>query len=131
MATLSLPLLLKLIPLLTLAYTSLRALLYRRPPRGSIPLPGPPGLPILGNALQFPAVNPWKQLKVWADEYGPIYQISALGKTFVVLGSEEVANELLRTRGGIYSDRHYIAVLRDEIHLPIVRYGGKRASSQG
>jgi Cytochrome P450 len=111
--------------LLILAYIIMRKLLYRGPPNGSIPLPGPSGLPLIGNALQFPAVKPWRKLKAWADEYGPIYQISALGKTFVVLGSEEVANDLLRARGGIYSDRHYIAVLRDEIHLPVVKYGGE------
>lgn len=89
------------------------------------PLPGPVGLPVFGNVFQFPAENPWRQLKIWAEKYGPIYQISALGKTFIVLGSEEVANDLLRTRGDIYSDRHYITVLRDEIHLPVIKYGGK------
>jgi hypothetical protein len=91
------------------------------------PLPGPSGLPIIGNALQFPDKNPWRQLKAWADEYGPIYQISALGKTFIILGSEEVCNDLLGARGDIYSDRHYITVLRDEIHLSVIKYGGKQA----
>jgi Cytochrome P450 len=99
---------------------------FRNPkPRGN-PLPGPAGLPIIGNLLQFPDKNPWRQLKSWADEYGPIYQISALGETFIILGSEEVCNDLLRARGDIYSDRHYITVLRDEIHLPVIKYGGKQ-----
>jgi len=100
---------------------------FRTPkPRGN-PVPGPSGLPIIGNVLQFPDKNPWRQLKAWADEYGPIYQISALGKTFIILGSEEVCNDLLRARGDIYSDRHPVTVLRDEIHLPIVKYGGKQS----
>jgi Cytochrome P450 len=124
MTDFSLPLFLKLLSLSIFSYLFCRKLWPRSRLRG-LPLPGPPALPILGNALQFPAVNPWKKLKEWADEYGPIYQISALGKTFVVLGSEEVANDLLRTRGGIYSDRHYITVLRDEIHLPVIKYGGE------
>ncbi len=123
MSTLSIPLLLKLLSLLIFAYFFWRKLQSLRP-RGN-PLPGPPGLPIIGNTFQFPNKNPWKQLKAWADEYGPIYQISALGKTFIVLGSEEVCNDLLRARGDIYSDRHYIGVLRDEIHLPIIKYGGE------
>ncbi|ERF75002.1 hypothetical protein EPUS_08047 [Endocarpon pusillum Z07020] len=121
MSSFSIPLLVKLLPLLISAYVYWRKF---QPPRSQgNPLPGPAGLPIIGNAFQFPKKNPWKQLKVWADEYGPIYRISALGKTFIVLGSEEVCNDLLRARGDIYSDRHYITVLRDEIHLPIIKYG--------
>ncbi|KAF7503559.1 hypothetical protein GJ744_003632 [Endocarpon pusillum] len=121
MSSFSIPLLLKFLALLISAYVYWRK---SQPPRSQgNPLPGPPGLPIVGNAFQFPKKNPWKQLKVWADEYGPVYQISAFGKTFVVLGSEEACNDLLRARGDIYSDRHYITVLRDEIHLPIIKYG--------
>jgi Cytochrome P450 len=124
MSSLSLPLL-KVLSILLPTYVFLRKLVF--PPRLSkgIPLPGPPRLPIIGNALQFPTTNPWKQLQTWSDEYGPIYQISALGKTFVVLGSEEVTNQLLRARGGIYSDRHYIAVLREQIQFHIFGYGGE------
>lgn len=126
MTDFTIPLPLKLLSLLLslyLFYRRLRPCPARNSPNFS-PLPGPPTLPLLGNALQFPSQKPWKQLKVWADKYGPIYQISALGKTFVVLGSEEVCNDLLRARGDVYSDRHYITVLRGEIHLPVLGYGG-------
>lgn len=122
MSTFTIPIVLKLLSLLIFVYFFWRKV---RPRPPGISLPGPAGLPIFGNVFQFPAENPWKQLKIWADKYGPIYQISALGKTFIVLGSEEVANDLLRTRGDVYNDRHYITVLRDEIHLPVIKYGGE------
>ena len=127
MSTFMIPVILKLFSLLVFTFIFWRKF---RPPRPQgQPLPGPPGLPVIGNAFQFPEKNPWKQLKIWADKYGPIYQISAFGKTFIVLGSDEVCNDLLRARGDIYSDRHYITVLRDEIHLPIIKYGGKFTST--
>ena len=111
--------------------------------RGYKPLPGPPGMPvivpfglsngtnvpgypIIGNLLQFPRLYPWTQLKRWADQYGPVYQLQVLGTTYVVLGTVKAANDLLRARGSLYSDRHYIAVLRNQIHLPTIGYGGEQ-----
>ncbi len=62
----------------------------------------------------------------WHGQYGPIYGFKLFGLDFVSLGTVEAANDLLRNRGNIYSDRHYIATLRDAIHLPAVAYGGMR-----
>ncbi|KAJ7170775.1 hypothetical protein C8R43DRAFT_981016 [Mycena crocata] len=32
--------------------------------------PGPPGLPVLGNALQVPTTKPWYQFAEWRKQYG-------------------------------------------------------------
>lgn len=37
---------------------------------GAKTLPGPKGLPVIGNLKQIPAQKPWVKLKEWADEYG-------------------------------------------------------------
>lgn len=47
----------------------------------------------------------WLKFAEWAEEYGPIYQITAFGTTLVVVSKESIANELLGLRGAIYSDR--------------------------
>jgi cytochrome P450 / NADPH-cytochrome P450 reductase len=37
----------------------------------TIPIPGPPGLPLLGNIADFDPVNSTKSLSQLADTYGP------------------------------------------------------------
>ncbi|KAG0143260.1 hypothetical protein CROQUDRAFT_192585 [Cronartium quercuum f. sp. fusiforme G11] len=33
-------------------------------------LPGPPGLPVVGNLLQIPRERPWIKMTEWAKKYG-------------------------------------------------------------
>ena len=32
--------------------------------------PGPPGIPLLGNALQVPYTEPWHVFRTWKEQYG-------------------------------------------------------------
>ena len=73
--------------------------------------PSPPGLPLLGNVLQVPQVEPWHTFGKWKQQYGkfstgavsthtdvftgPVFSFSMMGKYFVVLNTVESANELL------------------------------------
>ncbi|KAF8989955.1 cytochrome P450 [Cyathus striatus] len=81
--------------------------------------PGPPGIPILGNVLQLPERN-WLTFTKWKEVYGnffnyqlvlylrvlgPIVYLNLAGQPVVVLGSAEVATELLDRRAMIYSGR--------------------------
>ncbi|EJD46771.1 cytochrome P450 [Auricularia subglabra TFB-10046 SS5] len=59
-------------------------------------LPGPSGIPLLGNILDVPTL---------AKKYGPIFQLKALSKMLVIVNNVELALELLDKRGSIYSDR--------------------------
>ncbi|KAJ2983404.1 hypothetical protein NQ176_g727 [Zarea fungicola] len=71
-----------------------------------LPLPpGPSALPLLGNILQLPKQQPWRQYEHWRQKYGPIYRLVAGKDTIVVLGNWEVAHELLNKRSRIYSSR--------------------------
>lgn len=90
--------------------------------------PGPPGLPILGNALEIPSLNPWfyyTQLKetfgllllsvfTMASQLKMIYftgdvvHLNALGNSMIFLSSHEAIQDLLVKRGGIFSGRPHL-----------------------
>ncbi|KAM0249522.1 hypothetical protein ACHAQJ_009028 [Trichoderma viride] len=55
--------------------------------------------------LQVPSKHSWIKFKEWADQYGPLYSLSLAGSRHVVVSTEEIANDLLRGRGNIYSSR--------------------------
>lgn len=94
--------------LLPLALVLSAALIYYRTyihPNRHLP-PGPPGHFLWGNMHQIPKSRPWVQMAKWTEEYGPIYTIwMGPTKPVLVVGSAEVANELLDKRGGIWSSR--------------------------
>ncbi|TFY52251.1 hypothetical protein EVJ58_g10121 [Rhodofomes roseus] len=78
--------------------------LSRRNARGPLP-PGPPGLPLLGNALQVPLEHPWLTFTRWAQQYGDVMHVNVMGRSFVILSSLKAIDDLLEKRGAIYSDR--------------------------
>lgn len=71
-------------------------------PPGCKPIPGPPGLPLIGNLHQIPNDYPWRKFKEWSDMYGPIMQVKLGQETLIVLSNEATANELLERRGQMY-----------------------------
>ncbi|EPQ52933.1 CyP450 monooxygenase [Gloeophyllum trabeum ATCC 11539] len=82
--------------------------------RRSLPLPpGPPGLPIVGNALEIPPSHQWLKYSEWSKSYGDIMHLNALGRHLIVLDSLHVARDLLEKRSGIYSDRPKFTMISD------------------
>ncbi|KAK7039437.1 putative monooxygenase [Favolaschia claudopus] len=67
--------------------------------------PGPPRLPILGNALQMPQTYPWLTFSNWAKSYGDLVYLEALGQPLVLLNTPKAAKDLLEQRSALYSDR--------------------------
>lgn len=58
-------------------------------------IPGPQGLPIIGNALDLVfEETPISALKNLAEVYGPIYQLRLAGKRRIVYASAELLMEL-------------------------------------
>ncbi|EJD46742.1 putative CyP450 monooxygenase [Auricularia subglabra TFB-10046 SS5] len=67
--------------------------------------PGPPGVPLLGNVFDIPAVDSHIKYFELAKKYGPLFSFTLLNRSFVVISSTTLASELLDKRGTIYSDR--------------------------
>jgi cytochrome P450 len=68
------------------------------PPRRIADLPGPKGLPKLGNALQVKRERLHQQAEAWAKEFGEVYRFSIGEREFVVLSNPEVVAGVLRDR---------------------------------
>ncbi|WP_374567380.1 cytochrome P450 [Ideonella sp.] len=61
-------------------------------------LPGPRGLPLLGNALQMDRDRLHQQAEAWAGQYGEAYRMSLGRRRFLVLSNPEVVAAVLRDR---------------------------------
>jgi len=79
--------------LLGLSYFSLR----RRPPKGYRLVPGPKGLPIIGNTLDVPQSRPEKKFMEWAKEYGELYRIQMGWNDWVFVNSDVAAKAYFLT----------------------------------
>ena len=61
-------------------------------------LPGPRGIPVLGNALQIEAPRFHQQLEQWCGKYGPLFKLQIGNRKMLVVGDHEVVASLLRDR---------------------------------
>ncbi len=59
-------------------------------------LPGPRGLPVLGNLLQFKRHQLHLQLENWCREFGPFYQLRFGPTRVMVVGDHAVAAAIMR-----------------------------------
>ncbi|KAI0792995.1 cytochrome P450 [Irpex lacteus] len=73
---------------------------YRKPR-----VPGPSGLPLLGNTLQVPDNAYFLQYTEWAKKYGSFYSLNLLGNRLLVVNDHKSAIDLLERRSHIYSGR--------------------------
>ncbi|KAK1993435.1 cytochrome P450 [Colletotrichum falcatum] len=80
--------------------------------------PGPPTVPILGNAHLIPKSGFFSKLKEWSDQYGSVYSIKIGRSTMIVLNDRRAVHELLSQKGAWYNDRptdhQLIAITREE-----------------
>ncbi|KAJ7087130.1 cytochrome P450 [Mycena epipterygia] len=65
--------------------------------------PGPSPLPILGNLFDWPVHSGWLTFTEWTKKYGDLVHIQILGVHIIVIGSIEIAQDLMNQ--AIYSDR--------------------------
>ncbi|MGR8941514.1 MAG: cytochrome P450 [Gammaproteobacteria bacterium] len=77
-------------------------MLFRHQTSSSSRMPGPKGLPVLGNLLQLDLHRLHLILEAWADRYGDIYQFRLANKPVVAIGDTELIQQILRDRPQTY-----------------------------
>jgi cytochrome P450 len=87
---------------LTIVTIVVSSLLYfwfkQKSSRLSSKIPGPKGLPLLGNVLDLNPKHVVKTLEEWAMEHGPVYKFSAFGRETLVVSDLQEINTLLKRR---------------------------------
>ncbi|KAI0634877.1 CyP450 monooxygenase [Trametes polyzona] len=102
--------------LLVLGSAAVYFLTYWRSSNRKLPYPpGPPRLPIIGNARDMPSRNAGVDYRALSDKYGDLVYLDVVGQPMLLLGTHEAAVDLLDKRSTIYSDR---------IYSPVVDLGG-------
>nr|BED43014.1 cytochrome P450 monooxygenase [Trametes versicolor] len=99
-----------------------------RPVKHRLPLPpGPRGLPIIGNILDYPALDLGRGFRALATRYGSLVHLKILGHSIVAIDSSHTVRELLDKRSRNYADRPDAVMARltslTEFNLPLMRYG--------
>jgi cytochrome P450 len=104
------------LPVLLLLFTTL--VLYTRyknkPPPGTKVAPGPPGLPILGNAHQL-GQQPHQQITTWARKYGEVYKIRLGWNDWYMICSPNACKEILDKQSAHTSSRAPLPVSGDAL----------------
>ena len=80
-------------------------------------LPGPDGLPILGNILQLDLTKLHSILEQWADTHGSLYKFKIARKNVVVVSDANLINEVLRKRPAAYRRLESIAPVLNEMGI--------------
>ena len=89
-----------------------------RPLRSIQDLPGPRGLPFLGNALQISRPQIHQSVERWADEFGPLFRMQ-LGKTrLLVVSDPELLAGVMKDRPDGYRRSPLTSIITREMGLP-------------
>jgi len=81
-------------------------------------VPGPPGIPLLGNLHQIRLTSMHRTLEGWAAMYGPLYSFRMGPKRMVVVSDAELAHQVLRARPSTYRRLARIEEFGSDIGLP-------------
>lgn len=65
-------------------------------------LPGPRGLPLLGNALELEPTELHRLVSRWADHYGQMFAFKVATQRIVVVADPETIQSMLRERPGLF-----------------------------
>ncbi|EXJ76403.1 uncharacterized protein A1O5_00911 [Cladophialophora psammophila CBS 110553] len=90
-----------------------------RPPKGYREVPGPKGLPLIGNILQVP-IQPRHQLISWAQQYGELFRLRLGRYNWVFLNHPAAIKEIMDRQAASTSGRVPTPVLSELVS------GGRR-----
>jgi len=67
-------------------------------PRQIADLPGPRGIPVLGNLLQLDPPRMHQQLEQWCKEFGPFFRLKVGRRHLLIVGDHQAVAAMLRDR---------------------------------
>ncbi|MGB1880308.1 MAG: cytochrome P450, partial [Gammaproteobacteria bacterium] len=80
-------------------------------------LPGPPTLPLIGNAHQIRFAQLHRILERWADDYGPLYRFKLGPRRLVAVSDPEVIKRLHRERPDVFRRTRSVESASAEMHI--------------
>ncbi|HEX5611454.1 MAG TPA: cytochrome P450 [Burkholderiales bacterium] len=80
-------------------------------------LPGPRGLPLLGNALQLKGARMHLQMEQWCREFGPYYRLKVGPRRLLVVGEHQAVATMLRDRPEGFSRGSRLEAIGQEMGL--------------
>ena len=86
-------------------------------------LPGPRGIPVLGNALQIEAPRFHLQLEDWCREHGPFFKLQIGKRKLLIVGDHHAVAAVLRDRPDGLSRTSRLAQIWTELGLPVGVFG--------
>lgn len=86
-------------------------------------LPGPKGIPLLGNALQVKANRIHLQLEAWAREFGPVFKVTLGKMPVMVVSDHKIIAAMLRDRPDGFSRSIKFNQIWVEMGLPTGVFG--------
>jgi cytochrome P450 len=87
-------------------------------------LPGPPRLPVIGNAHQLRLAALHQDLERWRAQYGDLFRVRIWAREFLVVADPQVVAEALRDRPGTFGRTDRVVTIAQELH-----FGGLFASN--
>jgi cytochrome P450 len=78
-------------------------------------LPGPRGLPVLGNLHQFDFKRLHQTLEKWARRYGPVYRVKVPNGPFMVVADPDLIGKVLRERPDTFRRPAVLAAVAAEL----------------
>src|SRR3990167_6033866 len=113
--------------LLTCAATQRESFMQADLPRSAQPprtlrrfedLPGPRGLPVVGNLLQIKPARLHLQLEQWCRDYGPVFKLQLGPRQAVVFGDHALVQGMLRDRPDGFRRTARLQEIAHEMGLP-------------
>lgn len=86
-------------------------------------IPGPRGLPLLGNLRQIAKTSPPEQYRLWSLKYGPFFQVQLGNVPILVINSAEVAKRLLIRESAAFNSRPLFYVFHKFVSKEITSIG--------
>ncbi|OLL32695.1 cytochrome P450 [Burkholderia sp. SRS-W-2-2016] len=80
-------------------------------------LPGPKGIPVLGNILQMAPEKLHLVLEQWCRKFGPVYTYNLMGRPFVGIADPVLIGRILRERPGTYRRWDVIETVAQELGI--------------